>query len=191
LRCTHVPPVPLAGCGRQPVYRDPLVGDAHDKDTALRAARRRGRGGRGAGSRLHARGGRDRRRPGVAGDEGPPDRRAHPSRSGSSSVFSAVLAPAAPAGWILVPLIGKSSFGPARGSTGSLLYPSDAGDTTYHRMRGGPRYCCSTSMASYRRFFSSSPSLTFSRTSTCSSSSTSVTLALAVPRPTVMVALSR
>ena len=42
-----MPPVPLAGCGRQPVYRDPLVGDAHDKDTALRAARRRGRGGRG------------------------------------------------------------------------------------------------------------------------------------------------
>jgi hypothetical protein len=66
-------------------------------------------GGRGAGSRLHCRGGRDRGWAWGSGYQGPSDGGAHPGRSGCSGHFAAVLAPTAPAGRILVPLIRKSS----------------------------------------------------------------------------------
>src|SRR5829696_7174205 len=104
-----VPTVLPAGRGRQPGCRDPVAGDTHYGHTAPGAARRGGRKGRGAGSRLHCRGGRDRGRAWGSGYKGPSDGGAYPGRSGCSGHFAAVLAPAAPAGRSLVPLIGKSS----------------------------------------------------------------------------------
>jgi hypothetical protein len=90
---------------RQPDHRDPLAGHAYFGDTAVGAARRRRRRGRGPGSLLHARGGLRRLRARSVGDEGPSDGEPHTGGGRPGGVGVALLAPPAPAGRILGPLI--------------------------------------------------------------------------------------